>query len=149
MHMSPHLRSLPWFLQKESSGPLGKPWAFFCYSIDHFMLFVYLVMCWMPSMCQASFGIYKIKYMVFLLLSLNLTRRQTQMKIIPVINMITMTQKWSRSVVSDSLWPHRLTVAYQAPLSMGFPRQEYWSGLPFPSPGDLPNPGIEPGSSAL
>ena len=41
------------------------------------------------------------------------------------------------------------TVAYQAPPSMGFSRQEYWSGLPFPSPGDLPDPGIEPGSSAL
>ena len=41
------------------------------------------------------------------------------------------------------------TVAYQAPLSMGFSRQEYWSGLPFPSPRDLPDPGIEPGSSAL
>ena len=40
-------------------------------------------------------------------------------------------------------------VAYQAPPSMGFSRQEYWSGLPFPSPGDLPNPGIEPGSPAL
>ena len=36
------------------------------------------------------------------------------------------------------------TVARQAPLSMGFSRQEYWSGLPFPSPGDLPNPGIKP-----
>ena len=36
------------------------------------------------------------------------------------------------------------TVARQAPLSMGFFRQEYWSGLPFPSPGDLPDPGIEP-----
>ena len=41
------------------------------------------------------------------------------------------------------------TVAYQAPPSMRFSRQEYWSGLPFPSPGDLPNPGIEPGSPAL
>ena len=41
------------------------------------------------------------------------------------------------------------TVAYQAPLSMGFSRQECWSGLPFPSPGDLPDPGIEPGSPAL
>ena len=40
------------------------------------------------------------------------------------------------------------TVAYQAPLSMGFSRQEYWSGLPFPSPGALNNPGIEPGSPA-
>ena len=41
------------------------------------------------------------------------------------------------------------TVAYQASPSMGFSRQEYWSGLPFPSPGDLPNPGIKPGSPAL
>ena len=41
------------------------------------------------------------------------------------------------------------TIAYQAPPSMGFSRQEYWSGLPFPSPRDLPNPGIEPGSPAL
>ena len=41
------------------------------------------------------------------------------------------------------------TVAHQAPLSMGFSKQEYWSGLPFPSPGDLPDPGIEPRSPAL
>ena len=41
------------------------------------------------------------------------------------------------------------TVTCQAPQSMGFSRQEYWSGLPFPSPGDLPNPGIEPASSVL
>ena len=41
------------------------------------------------------------------------------------------------------------TVTYQAPLSMGFSRQEYWSGVPLPSPGDLPNPGIEPGSPAF
>ena len=44
-----------------------------------------------------------------------------------------------------TLW----TVAHQAPPSMRFPKQEYWSGLPFPSPGDLPDPGIEPGSPAL
>ena len=41
------------------------------------------------------------------------------------------------------------TAACQAPLSLGFSKQEYWSGLPFPSPGDLPNPEIEPGSPAL
>ena len=41
------------------------------------------------------------------------------------------------------------TVAHQAPPSMGFSRQEYWSGLPFPSPGDLPNPGIKLKSPAL
>ena len=41
------------------------------------------------------------------------------------------------------------TVAHQAPPSMGFSRQEYWCGLPFPSPGDLPNPGIKPRSPTL
>ena len=48
----------------------------------------------------------------------------------------------SHSVMFDSViaW----TVAHQAPLSVGFSRQEYWTGLPFPSPGDLPDPGIEP-----
>ena len=53
----------------------------------------------------------------------------------------------SHSAVSDSaiLWP----VAHQAPLPVRFSRQEYWGGLPFPSPGDLPDPGIEPISPAL
>ena len=41
------------------------------------------------------------------------------------------------------------TIAHQTPPSMGFSRQEYWSGLPFPSPGDLPDPGIEPWSPTL
>ena len=51
----------------------------------------------------------------------------------------------SRVRLFATLW----TVAYQASPSMGFSRQEYWSGLPFPSPGDLPDPGMEPGSPAL
>ena len=50
--------------------------------------------------------------------------------------------------MSDSLVTP-CTVALQASLSMGFPRQEYWSGSPFPSPGDLPNPGIKLGFPAL
>ena len=49
--------------------------------------------------------------------------------------------------MSDSCDPG--TAALQAPLSMGFSRQEHWSGLPFPSPGDLPDAGIEPTSPAL
>ena len=49
----------------------------------------------------------------------------------------------SHSVVSDSATPW--TVAHQGPLSVGFSRQEYWSGLPCPSPGDLPDPGSHPG----
>ena len=51
----------------------------------------------------------------------------------------------SRVRLFVTLW----TVAYQALPSMGFSRQEYWSGLPFPSPEDLPDPRIEPGSPAL
>ena len=71
----------------------------------------------------------------------------------PTISWETETQVWAtcqpwqphntssvRSILLVTPW----TVARQAPLSMGFPRQEYWSGLPFLSPGDLPNPGIEP-----
>ena len=54
------------------------------------------------------------------------------------------------SVISPALlFSTPWTVACQAPLSMGFPRQEYWSELPFPSPGDFPVPGIEPESPAL
>ena len=61
-------------------------------------------------------------------------------------------RKWhlslfSCSVMSDSC--DHWTVTHQAPLSMGFPRWEHWSGLPFPSLEDLPNPGIEPMSPAL
>ena len=54
---------------------------------------------------------------------------------------------WSLSYVQ--LFAIPWTVVCQAPLSMGFPRQEHWSGLPFPPPGDLPEPGIEPRSPAL
>ena len=54
-----------------------------------------------------------------------------------------------KSLSPVRLFATPLTVAYQAPPSIGFSRQEYWSGLPFPFPGDLPNPGIEPGSPTL
>ena len=55
-----------------------------------------------------------------------------------------MLSHFSRVQLFVTLW----TVAHQVPLSMGFSWQEYWSGLPFPSTGDLPDPGIEPGSPA-
>ena len=56
---------------------------------------------------------------------------------------------FSCSVVSDSFQPHGLYVAHLAPQSRGFPRQEYWSGLPYSSSGNLPDPGIESVSPAL
>ena len=57
--------------------------------------------------------------------------------------------KWVKSLSRVWLFATPWTVADQTSKSMGFSRQEYWSGLPFPPPGDLPNPGIEPGSPAL
>ena len=56
-----------------------------------------------------------------------------------------MLSHFSGVLLFATLW----TVACQDPLPMGFSRQEYWSGLSFPLPGDLPNPGLEPRSSAL
>ena len=58
-------------------------------------------------------------------------------------------RKKVKSLSRVQLFPTPWTIAYQAPPSMGFSRQEYWSGLPFPSPGDLPDPEIEPGSPTL
>ena len=58
---------------------------------------------------------------------------------------VTILESLSHVQLSATPW----TVARQAPPSMEFSRQKYWSGLPFPSPGDLPNPGIKPVSPAL
>ena len=70
------------------------------------------------------------------------------MESVPSVMEAQMLNHWtvhvSRSGMSNSLQE-----ACQPPLSMEFSRQEYWSGLLFPSPGDLPDPGIEPGSPAL
>ena len=59
--------------------------------------------------------------------------------------------KWSevKSLSCVQLFVTPWTIANQAPLSMGFSKEEYWSGLPFPSPGYLPDPGIEPRSPSL
>ena len=59
-----------------------------------------------------------------------------------LVSGVQQSESVSHSVVFDFVTPW--TVARQSPLSMGFSRQEYWSGLPFPSPGDLLHPGIEP-----
>ena len=56
-----------------------------------------------------------------------------------------MLNRFSHVQLFATLW----TVAHQAPLAKGFSRQEYWNGLPFPSPGEIPDPGIEPVSLCL
>ena len=68
-----------------------------------------------------------------------------------VLNMFTKTGPQINFDIAQSsrLFATPWTAAHQAPLSMKFSRQGYWSGSPFPSPGDLLNPGIEPGSPAL
>ena len=68
-----------------------------------------------------------------------------------VLNMFTKTGPQINFDIAQSsrLFATPWTAAHQAPLSMKFSRQGYWRGLPFPSPGDLPNPGIEPRSPVL
>ena len=61
----------------------------------------------------------------------------------------TLLINYKKSLSCVQLFATPWTVAYQVPLSIGFSRQRYWSGLPSPSRGDLPKPGMEPGSSAL
>ena len=65
------------------------------------------------------------------------------------LNDFTLMKVKVKSLSRVRLFATPWTVAHQGPPSMGFSRQEYWSGLPFPSPGDLPDPGIEPGSLSL
>ena len=62
---------------------------------------------------------------------------------------LVVVSEWVKLLSRVRLFATPLTAAYQAPPSMGFSRQECWSGLPFPSPGNLPDPGIKPGSPAL
>ena len=70
--------------------------------------------------------------------------------LIPLVPLISRFLKVKvKSLSRVRLFVTPWTVAYQAPPSMGFSRQEYWSGLPFPSPGDLPDPGIKPRSPAF
>ena len=64
-------------------------------------------------------------------------------------NALFCLSEWVKSISRVRVFATPCTVVYQAPQSMDFSRQEYWSGLPFPSPGDLPNPGFEPGSPTL
>ena len=59
------------------------------------------------------------------------------------------TKYWHKMGVHVCSVRDPMDLAHQAPLPMGFSRQEYWSGLPFPPPGDLPNPGVKPRSPAL
>ena len=71
--------------------------------------------------------------------------KQTEPLFFKLSKIFEMLKMKVKSLSHVRLFATPWTIAYQAPPSMGFSGQEYWSGLPFPSPEDLPNPGIEPG----
>ena len=102
--------------------------ASFCPRSGFLLIYISLVS------VQLHFRVSTIHYILF-------------MYLIPIANIIVKVKVKSLSHVR--LFATPWTVAYNAPPSIGFSRQEYWSGLPFPSPEDLPNLGIEPGSPAL
>ena len=82
----------------------------------------------------------KVKFLMFVLTDSQQQKPKILEKLCIFFSHAIVVQSLSHVWLFAALW----TVACQAPLSMGFSRQEYWSELPFPSPGDLPNPGIEP-----
>ena len=90
-----------------------------------------------------------------LLLMWNLKKRykwtylQNRNRHTDIENKLMVTSGRSACMLSHALFATQWTVAHQIPLPKGFSRQEYWSALPFPPPGDLPHPGIEPWSPAL
>ena len=91
---------------------------------------------------------YNEKYSIVYFKGVNFLVQEFYLNQIVKINLsdrIVTKVKWSE-VSHGRLFATPWTVAHQAPPSMGFSTQEYWSGLPFLSPGDLPDPGIEPGS---
>ena len=96
---------------------------------------VFLILSFKPAFSLSSFTLIKRLFTSSLLSAIRMASSIVDMKV----------KLLSRVQLFATPW----TVAYQASLSMGFSRQEYWSGLPFPSPGDLPDPGIEPMSPAL
>ena len=87
----------------------------------------------------------KIRLILF---GVNLKKKILTPPVLGLHSKISRCYGFSLYVRFSSLGPHALAVAHQAPLSMGLPRQEFWSGLLFPSPGDLPEAGIEPVSLA-
>ena len=99
-----------------------------------------------------------LSFTIFRLLKLMSTE---SMMSLPVINTViillrslikfisTFVKVKVKSLSGVRLFATLWTIAHQAPPSVGFSRQEYWSGLPFPSPGNLPDPGIEPRSAAM
>ena len=113
-------------------------WLYFCF-VNRFLFYHLLD------------SAYKQCHMIFVFLCLTSLRRTISRSIHVAPSGIIFSllcAMFSRSVVSDSLWPHGL---YPTRLlcPWGVSRQEYWNGLPCPPPGDLPNPGIKPRSSAL
>ena len=84
----------------------------------------------------------------FLVIKFGHTILQLYLELIPKYACFQIVWMW-KSINCIRLFATPWTIACQVPLSMGFPRQIYWSELPFPPPGDLPNPGIEPRSPTL
>ena len=94
------------------------------------------------SACEYSSTIVYYAHLAFLITAFSYPKKKS-------VFLSRTTLSEVKSLCHVRLFATPWTVASQAPPSLGFSRQEYWSGLPFPSPGDLPNPGIKPGSPVL
>ena len=129
------------------------------YSLFFFNLHTKKMLLDIKLVLQLDFSkIYSLRQLLLYSLQLQYTSYVTENKYKQIwgiydnifINHLVHTQsEWVNSLSCIRLFANPWTVAYQAPPSVGFSRQEHWSGLPFPSPEDLPDPGIEPRSPTL
>ena len=111
---------------------------------SHLVIFRLFVTQWTAA-CQASLSITNSQSLLKLVSIASVMPSNPVLNLAPYAFPLGEVKSLSRVWLFVTPW----TVAYQAPLSMGFSRQQYWSGLPFPSPRNLPDPGMEPGSPAL
>ena len=115
---------------------------FTCFLLwNHVFLSLYKVLKYFYSLFLAF---YWIGQLFFVLLFLLMVETSISLFLVITSTFKLLLYEWVKSLSHVWLFATPWSVAYQAPPSMGFSRQEYWSGLPFPSPGDLPNPGVEP-----
>ena len=139
--------SLHWLLRKAFLSLLVILWnsVFRCFYLSLSALpytsLLFIAICKASS--ESHFAFLHFFFLRMVLIPLSCTMPRTPIH--SSLGTLACSRKWSRSIMSDSLWPR----GHQAPPSMGFSRQECWSGLPFPSPGNLPDLGIKPGSPAL
>ena len=137
------LQSVPWVSWRGGSCPV---WI---QGLSSLGIMKVSVLCSLGSLCKSKACYHYYMYCVWYVNHCRWDSMQAGVNISSVYELRDQSQSLRMYCAQSCSFATAWTAARQAPLSMGFSRQEYWSGLPCPPPGDLPNPGIEPRSPTL